>query len=79
VDARPFESRKSGRSGYQPHCGNAWVRGVCEKPRIKCTDCPHQRFRPVTDAVIIGHPRGQDDTGAPFVIGVYPMPQDETC
>jgi superfamily II DNA or RNA helicase/very-short-patch-repair endonuclease len=79
VYARRFESRKSGRSGYQPDCANEWVRGVCEKPRIKCTDCPHQRFRRVTDAVVTWHLQGHDDAGAPFVMGVYPMLQDETC
>jgi hypothetical protein len=35
VYARRFESRKSGRSGYQPDCANEWVRGVCEKPKIR--------------------------------------------
>jgi superfamily II DNA or RNA helicase/very-short-patch-repair endonuclease len=79
VYARRFESRKSGRSGYQPDCANEWVRDICEKPRIKCTDCPHQRFRPLTDAVITWHLQGQDDVGAPFTMGVYPMLQDETC
>jgi superfamily II DNA or RNA helicase/very-short-patch-repair endonuclease len=79
VYARRFESQKSGRSGYQPACANEWVRGVCEKPKIKCTDCPHQRFRPVTDAVVTWHLQGHDDLGAPFVMGVYPMLQDETC
>jgi superfamily II DNA or RNA helicase/very-short-patch-repair endonuclease len=79
VYARRFESWKSGRSGYQPDCANEWVRGVCEKPRVKCTDCPHQRFRPVTDAAVTWHLQGHDDAGAPFVMGVYPMLRDETC
>ena len=79
VYARRFESRKSGKSGYQPDCANEWVRGVCEKPKIKCTDCPHQRFRPVTDSIITWHLQGHDDAGAPFVMGVYPMLLDETC
>jgi superfamily II DNA or RNA helicase len=79
VYARRFESRKSGRSGYQPDCANEWVKGVCEKPRIKCTDCPHQRFLPVTDAAIRSHLEGHEAAGAPFVMGVYPMLRDETC
>lgn len=33
-----FESAKTGKSGYSPVCGNEWVRGICEKPRIKCGD-----------------------------------------
>jgi hypothetical protein len=52
VYPRRFESRKTGRAGYSPVCGNEWVQGICEKPRIKCSECLHQRFLPVTDDVI---------------------------
>lgn len=38
VYPRRFESRKTGKSGYAPACANEWVRGICEKPRIKCAD-----------------------------------------
>lgn len=79
VYPRRFESRKTGRAGYQPACGNEWIRGVCEKPRIKCSDCPHQRFLPVTDEVIRWHLSGRDEAGRDFVMGVYPMFRDETC
>jgi len=34
-----FESRKTGKAGYSPACGNEWVRGICEKPKIKCSEC----------------------------------------
>ena len=54
-------------------------RGICEKPRIKCADCPNRRFLPVTDDVIRWHLSGQDDDGQPFVAGVYPLLLDETC
>jgi superfamily II DNA or RNA helicase/very-short-patch-repair endonuclease len=74
-----FESRKTGRAGYSPVCGNEWVQGTCEKPRIKCSECPHQHFLSVTDDVIRWHLRGQDDHGRDFVMGVYPMLLDETC
>lgn len=79
VYPRRFESRRTGKSGYAPACGNEWVRGVCEKPKVKCNDCPHRRFLPVTDAVIHWHLSGQDDRGQPFVMGVYPMLLDESC
>jgi superfamily II DNA or RNA helicase/very-short-patch-repair endonuclease len=79
VYPRRFESRKTGKAGYSPVCANEWVRGICEKPRIKCADCPHQRFLPVTDDVIRWHLSGQDDTGRDFVMGMYPMLLDETC
>jgi len=74
-----FESVKTGRAGYSPACGNEWVRGVCEKPRIKCGDCKHQRWLPVTDDVIKKHLSGVDELGRPFVAGVYPMLLDERC
>ncbi len=76
---RRFESRKTGKSGYAPACANEWVRGVCEKPRIKCTDCPSRQFLPVTDEVIRWHLSGQDANGQAFVAGVYPLLRDESC
>jgi superfamily II DNA or RNA helicase/very-short-patch-repair endonuclease len=79
VYPRRFESRKTGRTGYAPACANEWVRGVCEKPRIKCAECPNRRFLPVTDDVIRWHLSGCDAEGQPFVAGVYPLLQDETC
>jgi len=79
VYPRRFESRKTGSAGYSPVCGNEWVQGICEKPRIKCSECPHQRFLPVTDDVIRWHLQGHDDHSRDFVMGVYPMLLDETC
>jgi superfamily II DNA or RNA helicase/very-short-patch-repair endonuclease len=79
VYPRRFESRKTGKSGYQPACANEWARGVCEKPKVKCAACPHRRFLPVTDAEIHRHLSGRDDQGRDFTMGVYPMLQDETC
>jgi hypothetical protein len=79
VYPRRFESRKTGRAGYAPVCSNEWVQGICEKPRIKCSECLHQRFLPVTDDVIRWHLQGHDDHSRDFVIGVYPMLLDETC
>ena len=74
-----FESQRTGKSGYSPACANEWVRGVCEKPRIRCADCPNRRFIPVTDEVIRWHLSGRDSQGRDFVMGVYPMLLDETC
>jgi len=79
VYARRFTSGKTGKSGYQPVCGNEWVRGVCEKPRIRCSECACQRFLPVTDEVLHWHLSGVDDRGREFVMGLYPMLLDERC
>ncbi len=76
---RRFESKKTGRAGYAPACGNEWVRGICEKPRIKCANCSNRAFLPVTDEIIRFHLSGKDSGGHDFVAGVYPMLLDETC
>jgi len=69
----------TGRSGYAPACANEWRRGICEKPKVKCSACPHQAFLPVDDVSIERHLRGTDANGAPFVMGVYPTLADNTC
>jgi hypothetical protein len=74
-----FESQRTGKGGYSPACANEWVRGICEKPRIRCADCPNRRFIPVTEEVIRWHLSGRDNQGRNFVMGVYPMLLDETC
>ena len=76
---RRFVSKKTGKPGYAPVCANDWVRGICEKPRMKCGDCPHRAFLPVTDDVIHWHLSGKDKAGQEFIAGVYPMFADETC
>lgn len=79
VYPRRFESHNTGKKGYQPACGNEWVRGLCRKPVIKCSACSNQRFLPVTDEAVSWHLTGKDDTGQDFVMGVYPLLRDETC
>ena len=77
--ARRFVSNRTGASGFAPACSNEWIRGICEKPRIRCAECRHQHFIPVTDKAISRHLAGQDDDGQEFVMAVYPMLRDETC
>ena len=74
-----WENRATGRSGYAPACANEWQRGICEKPRVKCSVCQNQAFLAVDDASIERHLRGTAVNGAPFVMGVYPMLADNTC
>lgn len=81
VYAIRFESKRTGRSGYQPACRNDWVAGVCGKPKMKCSACPNRQLLPLTDAEIRGHILGQDlkHPARDFVVGVYPLLPDETC
>jgi hypothetical protein len=77
-----WENRNREKSGYAPACANEWVRGVCGKPEIKCSDCPNQAFIALSDHVISSHLRGADQArpgGTEFVAGVYPILVDETC
>ncbi|MFN8682346.1 MULTISPECIES: TOTE conflict system archaeo-eukaryotic primase domain-containing protein [Paracoccus] len=74
-----WENRKTGRSGYSPACFNEWVRGVCGKPAVKCSDCPHQSFIPPDDAIIEKHLRGDGARNGDFVAGVYPLLPADTC
>jgi superfamily II DNA or RNA helicase len=74
-----WENRKTGRSGYAPACANEWQRGICEKPKVKCSACPNQAFLAVDDVSMERHLRGTDANGLPFVMGVYPMLAENTC
>jgi hypothetical protein len=80
---RRWENAKTGKSGYAPACANEWVRGICEKPRIKCMECPNQAFIPVSDDIVRSHLQGRDSANPKrtdsFVAGVYPLMPDETC
>lgn len=63
----------AGRSGYSPACHNEWKPNVCGKPSIKCSQCPNQAWKAVTDQVIYDHLAGK------HIIGIYPMTADERC
>ena len=84
VFSRRWQNVKSGKSGYAPVCSNEWARGICQKPRIRCSECPHQAFVPISDEAVRRHLQGPTSSGsgrggAEFTIGVYPLLQDETC
>ena len=67
-----WESKTTGKAGYSPACANEWRPGVCEKPRIKCTDCGNREFIPLSDQVIYDHLAGER------TLGVYPLLTDDT-
>jgi hypothetical protein len=73
VFPKRWANSKAAKKGYAPACANEWVRGVCEKPRVKCGECPNQAFTAVSDRVVADHLQGK------HVIGVYPLLEDETC
>ena len=77
VFPKRWDNAKTGKSGYAPACHNEWVRGVCNKPQIKCGECPNQAFIPMSADVVRKHLAG--DGQRDHTIGVYPMFKDETC
>jgi superfamily II DNA or RNA helicase len=68
-----WESKTSDKSGYAPACANEWRAGVCEKPRIKCSDCSNRLLIPLSDSIIFDHLSGK------HTIGIYPLLADDTC
>ena len=64
---------QQGRSGYSVACGNEWVKGNCNKPRIKCQDCNNKQYTELNDQVIYRHLAGHQ------IVGIYPLLHDNTC
>ena len=78
VFARRWYSEKTGKSGYQPVCGNEWAVGICDKRKYKCSVCPNRSLLPLTDRDIFNHLSGKDEL-CRDVVEIYPMLKDETC
>jgi len=74
IDTYPIRwESKAGKSGYSPACANEWRPGICEKPRIKCSDCGNRLLVQLSDHIIYDHLAGR------HTIGVYPLLADDTC
>ena len=72
IYAARWES-KNGKVGYSPVCTNEWRKGICEKPKVKCSECNSRVFRKFDDKIIGEHLSGS------VTIGIYPLLKDETC
>ena len=64
---------KSGKSGYSPSCVNERNRSLCRKPYVKCAECTHREYVPLTEQVVYDHLAGK------ITVGMYPLLPDETC
>jgi hypothetical protein len=58
-----WESQKTSKVGYSPVCLNEWRVGVCNKPRIKCSNCSNQLFKCLTEVIIFEHLTGKCTIG----------------
>lgn len=56
----------------RPACNNEWRSGVCEKPKVKCSECPSQAFPSLDSSAIRRHLEGFE------TIGTYAIREDET-
>jgi superfamily II DNA or RNA helicase len=68
-----WENQKKGTRGYSPACKTEWVRGICDKPRIKCSECENRSFIPFDESIIRSHIEGG------ITIGTYTIRDDDTC
>lgn len=64
---------KGGKSGYSPACINEWIKGICNKPGVRCSECQERKYSNLDSSAINKHLRGIE------VLGIYPMLTDETC
>ena len=78
VFARRWFSKTTGKSGYQPVCINEWRRGVCDKKKFKCADCPNRHFAPLTYQYLYRHLEGKDENCCD-VVGLYAIMPDNNC
>ena len=73
VYPKMWENQKKGTKGYSPACDNEWQRDVCEKPRVKCSECRNQAFRPLDETAATEHLLGH------ITIGTYAIREDDAC
>ncbi len=78
VFARRWFSKTTGKSGYQPVCTNEWRRGVCDKKKYRCADCPNRCFASLTYKDVYQHLEGKDENSCE-VIGLYVIMADNNC
>ena len=78
VFARRWFSKSTGKGGYQPVCVNEWRRGVCDKKKFKCAECPNRDFAPLTSQDVYRHLEGKDENCCD-VVGLYAIMPNNNC
>ncbi|MFC1569111.1 DEAD/DEAH box helicase family protein [bacterium] len=68
-----WENRKKGTKGYSPVCSKEWQSGICNKSKIKCSECMNKSFIPLDASIIKAHFSGK------LTIGTYAIQKDDTC
>ena len=78
VFTRRWFNKATEKGGYQPVCINEWRRGICDKKKHKCAECPNRNFATLTNQDIYRHLEGKDENGCD-VIGLYVVTSDNKC
>lgn len=71
--AKRWTSNKTGKSGYSSVCKNEFSLYKCDKPRVKCSECPYRELLPLTEDVVKKHLKGE------ITIGIYPLLPGDLC
>lgn len=71
--AKRYTSKKTGKSGYSPVCKNEFSTFKCDKPRVKCSECPFRELVPLTEDSVLKHLKGE------ITIGIYPLLPGDLC
>ncbi|MEN8251018.1 MAG: DEAD/DEAH box helicase family protein [Bacteroidota bacterium] len=64
---------KQGRVGYSIACSNEWQPVICNKPKVKCSECSNRSFKPLNQQAIFDHLSGNQ------TIGLYPLLSNNHC
>ena len=73
VFAKRYISKKTGKAGYAPVCKNEFNKFKCDKPKVKCSECPFRELVPLTEDTVLKHLKGE------IGIGIYPLLLGDVC
>lgn len=73
VFAKRYISKKTGKVGYAPVCKNEFNKFKCDKPKVKCSECPFRELVPLTEDTVLKHLKGE------IGIGIYPLLLGDVC
>ena len=65
--------RWKNKPGYSPYCFNDFRPGVCQKPKVKCSNCKYSDFASYNAKQIQDHLLGKT------VLGLYPLTKEDGC
>ena len=73
VFAKRYISKKTDKAGYAPVCKNEFNKFKCDKPKVKCRECPFRELVPLTEDTVLKHLKGE------IGIGIYPLLPGDVC